>query len=198
MTHLVLQTAADLDIRNIAIASSEMASGWSSRNLCPPRIPFDETMNVDTGNAYALSKRLGEHLADGIAAANPNLSIASLRINYVLLGDARERVQESEGRWPGWHTNFWSYVDVQDAARAFRLAIETPMAGHRIYMVAATDTLTSSPTAEAIRKFFGPDIEIDPELPEFGSAIDCSRIAKDLGWVPHNTWRNIHENEVVS
>lgn len=194
MTHSVMMAAGDLGVRRIVYASSEQANGWSSGNLCPPRFPFGEEDMTRPRSAYALSKLMGEEIAESIVATYPETSAVSLRINFITVPSDSEWISKRAEHWPGGHTNLWAYLDARDAATAFRLAVEAPREvlghGHRAYMVAAADNLTTFETRDAISRFFGPEIEVSPELDVFGSTVDCARITKDLGWRPVHSWRN--------
>ncbi len=145
-------------------------------------------------SAYALSKLMGEEIAESIVATYPETSAVSLRINFITVPEDSDWIEKRAGHWPGGHTNLWAYLDARDAATAFRLAVESPREvlghGHRAYMVAAADNLTTFETRDAISRFFGPEIEVSPELGAFGSTVDCTRITKDLGWRPVHSWRN--------
>lgn len=191
MCWTVFQAAADLGIAKVAYASSEQASGWSSAGMAPDQFPIDELAVTPPQSAYSLSKLVGEQIAESIAAQYPAMSIASLRINYVLDPEHHDRMPHWAAQWPGSHANFWAYVDARDAASAFRLAIEKPIPGHRVYMVAAEDLMLERPTRDAIRDYFGEEITVNERVREHGSTIDCSRIEHDLGWGPKYSWRSV-------
>lgn len=189
MTHAMMQISGDLGVKHFVNVSSEMANGWSSRHLCPPKLPFGENDVVDSPNHYALGKRVGEMIADSMAVKYPEMGITSLRINLVIMPEYLVSLREGPDRFPWGDANFWAYVDARDAGRAALMAIEHNEKGHQIYMVAATDTILRRPTREAIWERFGSEIVFDPELAEFGSPVDCKKIKKNLGWEPHFAWR---------
>lgn len=191
ITHLVLQTAGDLEVPMVVVASSEMASGWSSRHVSPPRIPFNEDDVIESGNHYAMSKRLGEVMAENMAHLYPKTGFISLRINLVILAEDCEWLRRRVQHVPGAAGNLWGYVTDTDAAEAFRLAAESDLKGHHVFMVAADDAFTELPTRQAFASHFDPLPEFDPALAEFGSAIDCSRIKAALGWQPKLSWRDL-------
>ena len=83
-TNNVMQAAGDLGVRRMVYASSEMATGWLTTDELPPRLPFDEDDRVDSPNAYALSKYMGEVIADSMLRQYPAMSICSLRFNNVI------------------------------------------------------------------------------------------------------------------
>jgi nucleoside-diphosphate-sugar epimerase len=189
ITHAVLQASGDLGVKRVVFASSEMANGWSSRFQCPPRLPFDETVTITTPNAYALSKVVGEVMAESMQIAYPEVAIASLRVNLVTHPDWPYAYRNLDN-FPGHHSNLWAYQDARDAASACRLWIESDLPGHRVYMVAADDSLINLPIREAVARHFGEHPEIPDLVSEFGSLVDCSRIKADLGWVARHSWRD--------
>ncbi|RYG33608.1 SDR family oxidoreductase, partial [bacterium] len=83
IAHSVMQATADLGVTRLVYASSEQASGWTSAQLHPKRLPADEEAMIPPHSAYALSKYVGEVIAESFAAANPEMSATSLRFNYV-------------------------------------------------------------------------------------------------------------------
>jgi nucleoside-diphosphate-sugar epimerase len=191
ISHAVMQAAGDLGVRRIVYASSEQASGWTSQHQAPRRIPMDEAAMVPPTSAYALSKLVGEVIAESMVATYPEMSAVSLRLNYVFAPDQYERMRKWQGNVDYPSPNFWSYIDARDAAEAFRLALEADTPGHRTYSIAATDTFIDVPTRDAMTRHHGDGLEFADDLPEFGSAIDCRRIEEDLGWRPQWSWRDV-------
>ncbi|RYG46676.1 NAD(P)-dependent oxidoreductase [bacterium] len=189
IAHSVMQAAADLGAARLVYASSEQASGWTSARLQPERLPADETAMTPPQTAYALSKYVGEVIAESFAAAHPEMSFSSLRFNYVSLPEHYERMRE----WREDHMspNLWGYVDVRDAAAAVKLALEKDLKGHRAYNINATDTLSHTPTRELVAKWYGDKVELAEDLTTFGALIDCTRAERELGWKPQHTWRSI-------
>jgi len=190
ITHAVLQASGDLGVKRVVFASSEMANGWSTRYQCPPRLPFSETDVITTPNAYALSKVVGESIADSMQVAYPEMAIASLRINLVTHPDWPWAYRGVD-HFPGGHANLWAYQDARDAARACRLWLESDLPGHHVYMVSADDSLINLPIREAVARHFGDHPAIPDSVSEFGSLVDCSRIKADLGWAPQYSWRDV-------
>jgi nucleoside-diphosphate-sugar epimerase len=88
-----------------------------------------------------------------------------------------------------------SHVAPEDAARAFRLALELPRVSCEVLFVAAADTFQPSPTLAYLREAFGalpevrkPDVYArDPRA----SAHDSSRARELLGWSPSTTWPDL-------
>ena len=189
-TNNVMQAAGDVGVRRFVYASSEMATGWLTTDELPAQFPFDERARVDSPNAYALSKYLGEILADSMILRFPTMSIVSLRINNVIMpgSDVLQFRRENfpEGSW-----NFWSYIDARDVASAFRASLEGTIAGHEVFLIAAADTCLDIPIQEAVARHYGPGANFAPDHGPFDSVFSCKKIAERLGWKPQYSWRDI-------
>ncbi len=192
-TYNVLQAAGDTGVKRFVYASSEMATGWLTTTELPARFPFDETDRVDTPNAYALSKYLGEIIADGMTVRYPEMPIVSLRINNVITPDTYHWLEERRADYPhGGSGNFWSYVDVRDVATAFRAALEGSTTGHEVFLVAAADTCLDTPLAEAMTARYGAEAasRLAPNHEPFASVFDCGKMHRSFGWTASHSWRS--------
>src|SRR5579859_1639382 len=154
-TYNVMQAAGDYGVRRLIYASSEMATGWLTTEALPPQFPFNEQDRVDTPNAYALSKYLGEVIAASLVVRYPGMAICSLRINNVILPERYDILQYRRDHFPEGGTNFWSYIDARDVATAFRAALEGQSEGHEVFLIAAADTCLDIPIREAIARRYG-------------------------------------------
>jgi UDP-glucose 4-epimerase len=124
-TYNVMQAAGDSGIvTRFIYASSEMATGWLTTDALPPRFPFNEEDRVDTPSAYALSKYMGEKIADSMLVRYPQMTFCSLRINNVIPPDQYDILAYRRENFPEGGGNFWSYIDARDVAGAFRAALE--------------------------------------------------------------------------
>ncbi|HXF64567.1 MAG TPA: NAD(P)-dependent oxidoreductase [Caldilineaceae bacterium] len=189
-TYHVMQAAGDHGVERLVYASSEMATGWLTTEQLPPRIPFTEEDRVDTPNAYALSKYLGEKIADSMVLRYPFMAIVSLRINNIILPDAYHILQYRREHFPEGGANFWSYIDVRDVASACRAALEGQSRGHEVFLIAAADTCLDIPLREAIERRYGTSTTFAPGFGDFQSAFDCSKMARFFGWKPRYSWRD--------
>ena len=191
-TYNMMQAAGDTGVKRFVYASSEMATGWHTTTELPPRFPFDETDRVDTPNAYALSKYMGEIIADSMTTRYPEMPIVSLRINNVITPDTYDWLQHRRDGFPTeGSTNFWSYVDARDVATAFRAALEGNTAGHEVFLVAAADTCLDVPLTDALTARFGADAtaRVIPGHEPFASVFDCSKMRRVFGWTATHSWR---------
>jgi len=191
-TYNVMQAAGDFGVRRLVYASSEMASGWLTTEELPPRLPFTEEDRVDSPNSYALSKYLGEAIADSMVLRYPGTAICSLRINNVIPPEQSEEMLGPRRRdFPGpGSANLWSYIDARDVGSAFRAALEGTSSGHEVFQIAAADTCIEVPIREAVRIRHGRDTIFREGHGEHQSVVDCSKMKRVFGWVPHHSWRD--------
>ena len=190
-TNHVMQAAGDLGVRRLVYASSEMATGWLTTDALPAKLPFDEDDRVDSPNAYALSKYLGEVIADSMVLQYPAMSICSLRINNVIMPDGYDVLKFRRDNFPEGGWNFWSYIDARDVASAFRVALEGDSVGHEVFLIAAADTCLDIPIEEAVKRHYGPGANFAPDHGPFESVFSCRRIRERLGWTPRYSWRDV-------
>jgi UDP-glucose 4-epimerase len=189
-TNNVMQAAGDVGVSRLVYASSEMATGWLTTDELPPRFPFDETDRVASPSAYALSKYMGEVIADSMVRQYPAMSICSLRINNVIMPDGYDVLQYRRDHFPEGGVNFWSYIDARDVASAFRAALEGEIVGHEVFLIAAADTCLDTPVQEAVERLYGAGARFAPDHGPFDSVFSCRRIAERLGWRPRHSWRD--------
>jgi UDP-glucose 4-epimerase len=189
-TYHVMQAAGDSGVRRLIYASSEMATGWLTTDALPPRFPFNEADRVDSPNAYALSKYMGEVIADSMSVRYSEMALCSLRINNVIMPDRYDTLQYRRAHFPAGGDNFWSYIDVRDVASAFRAALEGESTGHEVFLIAAADTCLDIPIREAIERRYGPGANYSPNYGDYQSAFDCSKIERFFGWKPKHSWRD--------
>ncbi len=189
-TYHVLQAAGDTGVRRFIYASSEMATGWLTTDKLPAHFPFKEEDRVDTPNAYALSKYLGEVIADSMVVRYPEMPIVSLRINNVITPDRYDILQYRRDHFPEGGANFWSYIDARDVATAFRAALEGQSQGHEVFLIAAADTVLDRPIREAIKEHYGTGAQFDPHHGDFQSVFDCRKMERFFGWKAQHSWRS--------
>lgn len=188
-TYNVLRAATDLRVERVVLASSVAAYGflYAPKMWAPEVLPLDEAYPCKPQDPYALSKVFGEQLADSFVLQS-ELTVASLRFSGVNFEPTFETLPE---RWanPGVKLGtFWSYVDARDAAVACRLAIETPLAGHRVFNIGADTSRYREPTAELIQKYL-PGTRIKGGFSGAWGGLDCSRAKSILGFRARYVWQ---------
>lgn len=195
-TFAVLQAASLLEIRRAAIASSVSGYGmaWSECRFFAKYVPIDEDHPLLNHDAYGLSKEVDERTAQ-MFARRDGMSVACLRFHWIA------RREEQSGRLASASDDealaeggrgFWGYVDLRDAARALRLAIDIARDapyGFEPFNIVAADTLLDLPTEEAIQRI-APDTVIRSPIEGFASAFDIGKAKRILGWEPLHSWRD--------
>ena len=176
-------------IKNIVWASSETLTGIPFDDP-PPHLPIDETSPRRPQTAYALSKLVDEVLAEEFCRWDPTLKMIGLRISYVQsqadYRDFPRRQADIEAQY--W--NFWSYVDVRDAASAVVLALGHKTTGLDVFLVAAADTIMTETTAALLAARF-PNVPIRMPLEGHGSVLSTAKARAILGWAPRHSWREL-------
>lgn len=190
-TFNVLQAAETLGIRKVAMASSISAYGtaWSDEPLSFDYAPVDEAHPMRNADCYGLSKEVNERTAE-MFHRRTGMQVISLRYSYVGTPD------EIRTRRATYHLDhadnakmLWSYVDVRDAARANRMAIEAEGIGCVPLIITAADIMANRPTEELLREYV-PELEIRRPIPGHVTAFDISAAQDVIGWVPIYSWRD--------
>lgn len=194
-TFTVFQAASLLGLDRIAFASSGSLYGtaWAPRRFLMQYAPVDEAHPFLPHDAYALTKEVDEATARMFVRRN-HMSAAALRFHWIATREQQlERVRlHGDEVTPIGARELWGYVDLRDAARACRLAIEvarTRPYGFRAFNIVAADTLITVPTEDAIQRA-APDTEIRSPLPGFSGGFDISAAREVLGWEPLHSWRD--------
>jgi nucleoside-diphosphate-sugar epimerase len=186
----VLQAAEVLDIKKLVLASSVNAIGaiFSAKLVPPLYFPIDEEHPTRAEDPYALSKWVGEQIADGFARRR-RVQIASFRLHWMIGPETMEQVAAHP------HADalpragdFWGYIDQRDCARAYRLALEAEWEGHEAFFINAKDTTLSLPTKVAIEQCY-PGVPFKRKLDKYEMPIDCSKAKHFFGWEAERSWR---------
>jgi nucleoside-diphosphate-sugar epimerase len=168
--HAVFEAALSVGIRKIAYASSIQAYGvlpnpWRPIKPSTPRyLPIDEDHPLLPADAYPLSKAMGEWTVESFCRQEPQLQAFSLRFTFI----ARPRSDPQKPHRPSKPPPYiggslLTRVQVQDAARACRLACEVERRGHTPLNILASQSATAW-ESDWIRELYGT-------LPEFRRAL---------------------------
>jgi len=186
MTNNVLAAARVGGVRKIVCGSSLAVYGfyYPVTPLQPEYLPVDENHPLRPQDPYGLSKLVGEKLCEA-ASLNDDMQIASLRFSGIYTEEHRglliERSKNPIIRGTG---ALWSYIDVRDAARACRLALEANFAGHQTFNVCAPDTIIDRPTEELIAKYL-PEVRSVRKAEGRWSGYATAKAEKLLGFRAH-------------
>lgn len=184
--------AGNLNIPKLVLASSDCALGitFSHQLTSPAYLPLDEEHPTAPDNCYGMSKLVGEQIAEGMAKRF-GMSILSLRISAVQDSEIYKAdwfIHDLHNPERGVTDNLWSYIDVRDCARAFRLAVEADIPGHEIITIASHETRAIVPSEELIARYF-PNTPLRKPIQGFQSFQDCSKAKKLLKFEAKYSWR---------
>ncbi len=155
MTNNVLAAAQAAGVKKVVCGSSLAIYGlyYPVTDLRPDYLPIDEAHPLRPQDPYGLTKLVGEKLCDAVCQRS-GMRIASLRFSGIYTEEHRallaERKKHPTIRGTG---ALWSYLDVRDAARACRLALEADLAGHQTFNICAPDTIMDIPTRELVSRY---------------------------------------------
>ena len=154
----------------------------------PVRLPIDESMPARPTNVYGLSKILAEQMLDHLCAADrfaKPMSAVSVRLPFIMMGKWFEvsvaKSGQSDWMWGG--SECYSYIVREDAAEAFRLAIEASVTGHEIVWCAAPDPrVPLGETAATLLDRYYSDVPGVEVARRRDSLMNCDKAAALLGW----------------
>lgn len=190
-TYNLLEAAAALGIRRVVLASSMAVFGYPFfyRPIAPAYAPIDDEHPHEAQDPYAISKVVGEQLADAFVR-RAEMAIISLRLSWIHTPETfRQQLTPFWADPAGGASNLWSYVDSRDVAQAFRLALTADLTGHHAMIVAAPDSFMKTPTADLVRQYY-PNTTIRPELQGRGSLLSSARAERLLGYKAAYTWES--------
>ena len=183
ITNNVLAAAQLAGVKKFVCGSSLAVYGlyYPVTALQPDYLPIDEEHPRRPQDPYGLSKFVGETLCDA-ASQKTGMQIASLRFSGIYTEEHRgSLVERSKNPLIRGTGALWSYVDVRDAARACRLALEANFAGHQAFNLCAPDTIINRPTAELAAKYL-PQVQSVRKAAGRWSGYDAGKAEKMLGF----------------
>lgn len=190
----VFESCARLGIKRVVWASSETILGQPFDQAPPPYAPLDEVPPARTEvffTGYALSKILGEVMARQFVAWYPDMSFVGLRIANVRDAEAGEYEEFKEWHQDPWirRWNLWGYVDSRDVAQACRLGLEADVIGAEVFIVAAAETVMTTPNSELMKTVY-PDVEFKEGTGDFDTLLSIRKARDVLGYEPKYRWRD--------
>jgi nucleoside-diphosphate-sugar epimerase len=185
----VFAAAKAAGIDNVVWASSETVLGLPFLENPPPSFPVDEEYPVRPSTTYSLGKAVEEEMARHFTRWNPNLKLIGLRFSNVMdvqdyaAFPAFEQAPESRS-W-----NSWGYIDARDGAQAVRLALESTLTGFEAFIIAAADTVMTTPSAELAARFF-PEVPFSREVTGTETLLGIDKARRMLWFEPKHSWRD--------
>jgi len=185
-TYNVFSAAPILGLRRVVWASSETVLGLPFDR--PPRYaPIDEDHAPYPESSYSLSKAAGEELARQFARWT-GIPYLGLRFSNVMEPHDYERFAgwQDDAQLRRW--NLWGYVDARDVAQACRLALDAPVEGAEVFIVAAADTVMRRSNAELMAEVY-PGVDLRGDIGEHDTLLSIEKARRVLGYEPRYSWR---------
>lgn len=187
-TYNVFAAAVKLGLSKVVWASSETLIGIPFEREQPRYAPIDEDHPRLPEFHYALSKLVGEVMADEFHRWS-GIPFVGLRYSNVMEIDDYQRFpyfwdDPQIRRW-----NLWGYVDARDVAQATRLALEIDTEGVENFLVAAADTCMTTPSMELMREVY-PDVPMRRDIPGHETLLSIDKARRMMGYDPQHSWRD--------
>jgi nucleoside-diphosphate-sugar epimerase len=184
-TYNIFQAAVGHRLRRVVWASSETVLGLPF-DRPPDFAPIDETITPRPETSYALSKLVGETMAEQFARRS-GIGFVGLRISNIMEPDDYAAFPSywDDAQLRRW--NLWGYVDARDVATAARLGLEAQVEGAEIAIVAAADTVMPRPSAELMAEVF-PSVPLRRAVEGRDTLLAIDHARRLLGYEPAHRW----------
>lgn len=184
-TYNVFAAATAHGVVRVVNASSETVLGLPF-DIPPLIAPIDESIEPRPESSYALAKLLGEEQARQ-ASRRSGIPFVSLRISNIMEPEdyAAFPTYWADPRLRRW--NLWSYVDARDVAQAVSRALEAPVDGAEVCIIAAADTVMTRPSAELLAEVY-PDVPLSREVQGRETLLSIDHARQILGYEPQHRW----------
>jgi nucleoside-diphosphate-sugar epimerase len=156
-TFNILEAARLLGIRRVVTISSAAVLGHAFAQRQPVPLhyfPIDEKHVLAPEDVYGLSKLVGEEIC---RTFHRHTGGAAVSLRFPILWNSRtqpDRLEKLAGEEQRGLFTLWGYIEVKDAARACRLALEAPNLDTEALYIAAPDTFSPVPSATLVRRYF--------------------------------------------
>jgi nucleoside-diphosphate-sugar epimerase len=193
-TYNVFEAARRLGIKNIVWASSETVLGLPF-DVPPVYVPIDEEAPGRPESAYSLSKLLGEEMAKQFCRWDPSLKVVGLRFSNIMEPKdyARFPAFDNDAQIRMW--NLWGYIDARDAAQAIRKALEAPIKGAEVFIIANAETVMLRSDTELLAEVF-PDVPLKKkDIGRNETLLSIEKAKRLFGYQPEHSWRNPADHE---
>jgi nucleoside-diphosphate-sugar epimerase len=186
-TYNVFSAAVQRHVGRVVWASSETVLGLPF-DQPPAFAPIDESHPPRPETSYALSKLVGETMAEQLARRS-GIPFLGLRISNIMepadyASFAGWQDDPSVRRW-----NLWGYVDARDVAQAVRLGLEVDLTGAEVCIVAAADTCMNAASADLLAREF-PGVPLAREISGRETLLAIGHARELLGYDPAVTWQS--------
>jgi nucleoside-diphosphate-sugar epimerase len=183
----VFHAATEAGVGRIVWASSETVLGLPF-DRPPDFAPIDETITPRPESSYALSKLVGETLAEQLNRQT-GTPFVGFRISNIMEPSDYTRFPswQDDARIRKW--NLWGYVDARDVAAAVRNAIEADTTGAEICIVAAADTVMNRDSVDLMAEVY-PDVPLRRPIAGRETLLAIDHARELIGYRPEHSWHD--------
>jgi nucleoside-diphosphate-sugar epimerase len=194
-TQHILAAAEANGIQKVALASSNCVFGFvfALHPIQPEYLPIDDNHPCKPQDLYGLSKVLNEETAAAYTR-RCGMTTVCLRLTTVMgFEDGHNHWKRRQLERGGDHASreFWTYVDVRDSARAFRLSVEQAKPGHHRLLIAARDSFAAHDIRELVRRHYPERAAEVEHLHAHDSLYVTTPAEEQIGWVSQHSWRDV-------
>ncbi len=185
----VFTAAMQLKLARVVWASSETTLGLPFEREKPAYAPIDEQHPLYPESSYALSKVITEEMARQFHRWT-GIPFIGLRLSNIM---SPEQYVDFPSYWQDatlrkW--NLWGYVDGRDVAQSCRLALEAPIVGAEVFIIAAADTVMNRPNRDLLAEVF-PGVPLRKPVGDFETLLSIDKARQLLGYTPQYSWRDV-------
>lgn len=187
-TYNVFSAAAQHQVERVVWASSETLIGLPFVREQPRYAPIDEDHPLLPEFHYALSKLVGEEIAQQFSRWT-DIPFTALRISNIFTDADYER-------FPSWWKdptirawNLWGYVDARDVALAVRCSLAAPAQGAEAFLIAASETCMNRPSNDLLAEVY-PTVPIARPVSGHETLLSIEKARSVLGYEPQHSWRD--------
>ncbi len=187
-TYNVFTAAVAFEVESVVWASSETVLGLPFDREQPAYAPIDELHPRYPESSYAVSKLLGEELADQLSRWS-GIPFVGLRISNIMEPDDYRQFPgfQEDPRLRKW--NLWGYVDARDVAQAVLRGLDAGVEGAQVCIIAAGDTVMERPSRQLMEEVY-PKVPLREELAGRETLLSIDRARTVLGYEPQYSWRD--------
>src|SRR6186997_16133 len=184
-TYNVFAASVERGVGRVAWASSETVLGLPFDDA-PAFAPIDETHPPRPETSYALSKLVGETMAEQFNRRT-GVPFVGLRISNIM-------EPPDYARFPTWQDdplarkwNLWGYVDARDVAQAVRRSLEADVTGAEVAIIAAADTCMRRDSAGLLAEVY-PNVPLTRPIEGRETLLAIGHAREVLGYSPERSW----------
>ena len=118
---------------------------------------------------------------------DPELKCFGLRLSSVQSSEDYAKFASFQERPAERRSNLWGYIDARDAAKAVRLARDSPLKGAEVFTIANAETTQSMASAELVDRCF-PGVPLHERVGENETLLSIDKARRVLGYEPAHHW----------